>query len=231
MATYIEGQTFYGKEVVEPSPLKWPEKVNTEDQAPNLKINPQGLVSTQLEATYANALKASKLRLIRMGLPNITITELNNYKNLVYLLLTISYNNGEEKQYTVVNLSEAMRSYSPTGKFLNLSQIIEMKNYDLDSCTIALINKSDQPITVNYVRVYRSQDIAASQIGEAIGWGVTLREVKAYSDGCKLYYEGSTIPDNIWYIEKDGQFAGLNINNERIINFSRINEPLVDDEG
>ena len=87
---------------------------------------------------------------------------------------------------------------------------------------IYVFNRSDKDIVLKSCRMLRSSDVSSSQIGEAIGWSISLEKCIAYSNGCELYFTGQAAPDRLYYMEDvDGNFSGINVKRERIIKFER----------
>lgn len=188
-----------------------------------INISPNGTAGFTLSNDYYKGLNASRYRLLTVHLSG----ETNDYQDSTEIVLRGSYvdsNNVVYPFYKTVNLT----ALETTGAY-NMSRILEMENFTMQSCTILVRNKSSGIVNLSSCALYRSQDISSSQIGDSIGWGVTLAKVIQYLDGCELYYQGSSTPDKLWWVaDNNGDFAGVNVNNERIITFSKVNEILVD---
>lgn len=188
-----------------------------------INISPNGTAGFTLSNDYYKGLNASRYRLLTVRLSG----EVNDYQDSTEIVLRGSYVDSNDVVYPfykTVNLT----ALETTGAY-NMSRILEMENFTMQSCTILVRNKSSGIVNLSSCALYRSQDISSSQIGDSIGWGVTLAKVIQYLDGCELYYQGSSTPDKLWWVaDNNGDFAGVNVNNERIITFSRVNEILVD---
>lgn len=188
-----------------------------------INISPNGTAGFTLSNDYYKGLNASRYRLLTVRLSG----EVNDYQDSTEIVLRGSYVDSNDVVYPfykTVNLT----ALETTGAY-NMSRILEMENFTMQSCTILVRNKSSGIVNLSSCALYRSQDISSSQIGDSIGWGVTLAKVIQYLDGCELYYQGSSTPDKLWWIaDNNGDFAGVNVNNERIITFSKVNEILVD---
>lgn len=194
----------------------WNNFVDASIKDSKLVIESGGYASIDLSNLYYNGLKASKYRKLSVSL-DADFTDNFKYQDFIEALLVGVYTDGI-REYISINIFEP-----------NYSTIISTNNYDFKSLTLLLVNHSDKPITFSSCSLLRSQDINSSQIGEAIGWGVTLNQVIAYQDGCELYYEGAEEPDKLWWMEDaEGVFNGINVNNKRMIKFSRKNEILLD---
>lgn len=188
-----------------------------------INISPNGTAGFTLSNDYYKGLNASRYRLLTVHLSG----ETSDYQDYTEIVLRGSYVDSNDVVYPfykTVNLTKL----ETTGAY-NMSRILEMENFTMQSCTLLVRNKSSGIVNLSSCALYRSQDISSSQIGDSIGWGVTLAKVIQYLDGCELYYQGSSTPDKLWWVaDNNGDFAGVNVNNERIITFSRVNEILVD---
>lgn len=193
------------------------------EKTQEINISPNGTAGFTLSNDYYKGLNASRYRLLTVRLSG----EVNDYQDSTEIVLRGSYVDSNDVVYPfykTVNLT----ALETTGAY-NMSRILEMENFTMQSCTILVRNKSSGIVNLSSCALYRSQDISSSQIGDSIGWGVTLAKVIQYLDGCELYYQGSSTPDKLWWVaDNNGDFAGVNVNNERIITFSRVNEILVD---
>lgn len=193
------------------------------EETQEIDISPNGTAGFTLSNDYYKGLNASRYRLLTVSLSGVA----SDYQDSTEIVLRGSYVDSNDVVYPfykTVNLTDL----ETTGSY-NMSRILEMENFTMQSCTILVRNKSSQPVHLSSCALYRSQDISSSQIGDSIGWGVTLAKVIQYLDGCELYYQGSSTPDKLWWVaDNNGDFAGVNVNNERIITFSRVNEILID---
>lgn len=236
MSINVRNQTFYEGGCLDSDLKTWQNRLNAEDVGNGVQIQPGGYCGTELKATYNSALNSSSYRLIRMKFAQIDMDESNNYANLAYILLKVSYNNGENKQLIIVNATLEGSAYNSTTKELTVSRIVEMLNYPLDSCEIIAYNKSQAAFILSNVEVYRSQDIAPSQVSASITNGITVKGFTVKSDGFKVDYEDTTESDYFWWIERqegDTQVpAGININNNKLVSIDwDITNPLIDPAG
>ena len=127
------------------------------------------------------------------------------------------------------SINITMAASSIENGVVKIYRVLEMKPFDFNNLTLYVINHTTNSITLTSCSMRRSQDIASSQIGESIGWSIALNKVVAYLDGCEVYYDGEEEPIKMWWVEdEDGNFSGVNVDNERLIKFERKNEILLD---
>jgi hypothetical protein len=89
--------------------------------------------------------------------------------------------------------------------------------------------QKDPLFTINTCYMYRSIDINESQVVGSVGFGVTISQVKAYLDGCEVYFEGESAPLKLWWHgDQSDNFDGVNVNNERLVSFTKVNSILTD---
>lgn len=185
-------------------------------------IHPGGYAYYFLDNELYNALSACKYRKISVEL-ELTPEEDTDYNNIVDVVVKSKYNsnNGQIlKSYISLNCTKLNSVYS--SGVLSFSRIIDTENYDMATCVAFVFNRSDEAIALRSCRMLRSVDVSSSQIGEAIGWSISLEKCIAYSNGCELYFTGQAAPDRLYYMEdSDGKFSGINVNRERIIRFER----------
>lgn len=194
-----------------------------------IKIGSSGVAGYDLQNTYNNGLKASKYRSLSISL-ELSINQQYNYENYIEVVLKGTYKDSDEninKSYQSINITYLNSSLSDN--ILTMNRVIQMPNYDYDELTIYVINHTSSNIILNNCIMKRSQDINSSQIGESIGWGIALSKVIGYLDGCEVYYDGVEEPTKMWWQEdEEGNFSGINVDNERLILFERKNEILLD---
>lgn len=228
MAVVNDNITYYNKNVLR-SLDNWNILSNASVSGNYINIGSGGTAGVDLSNDYYNGLKACKYRGITVGI-KANINNQNNYQNYIEVVLKCIYKDNEGNKlvaYMSVNATLLNNIYSDG--LLVFSRVINMENYDLDSATLMVINHTAYDIQLQTCIMKRSQDVNSSQIGESIGWGITLNQVIAYLDGCEIFYDGVETPDKLWWMEdKDGNFNGINVNNERMIKFSRKNEILLD---
>lgn len=208
--------------------------VISDETASSILILSGGLAGYTFSNQYNNGLKASNYRRLYLKLnPTPSVTnpkQISDYENILEVTLTgVYYDNKQVKQYLYISINLTRQDIVYSSGEYYISRIIQLDNIPFESLQIAIQNHSTASITLKECSLYRSQDISTSQVGESIGFGITLNKVIAYLDGCEIYYDGIEQPDKLWYLEdNDGNFAGVNVNNERRINFSRVNEVLLD---
>lgn len=194
-----------------------------------INISSGGLAGIDLSNNYNNGLKASKYRRLKFSvIANFDVE--NNYENYIEAVVKCKFTDSDGNSlsgYYSINLTLLMSNISDG--VCSIDRVISMEPYDLDSCTVYIINHTLSNIQLTSCDMRRSQDISGSQIGEAIGFSISLDKVVAYLDGCEIYYEGVEKPDKLWWMgDENDKFCGINVNNERMIKFSRINEILLD---
>ena len=220
--------TYYNKNVLRSLP-NWNILSNASVSGDYININSGGTAGVDLSNDYFNGLKACKYRGISVKI-KASFEGQNNYQNYIEVVLRCVYKDNEGNKlvaYMTVNATLLYSTYS--SGVLTFNRVLTMENYDLDSATLYVINHTASSIQLQRCVMKRSQDVSSSQVGESIGWGITLNQVIAYLDGCEIYYDGVETPDKLWWMEDaDGKFSGINVNNERMIKFSRKNEILLD---
>lgn len=224
------GIPYYAANVI-PSLQKWTLLKDATKQQGTIVIKPGGFAGVSLSSNYCNALKASNYRRIKLSAMFDYLDDAMNYRNLAELLVLGTYKNengGQSVYWLSLNCTKE-GSEITGGTLLGMSREVQMGSFDFETCQIIVNNHSNVDMTLTYCAMLRSQDISSSQVGESIGWGVTLAQVIQYLDGCELFYEGSSTPDKLWWVSDNaGNFAGVNVNNERTIKFSKKNEVLLD---
>lgn len=230
MAIVNDNITFYEKSCIRSLP-NWTFLNSATVSGDSIVIQSGGSAGVEFSNDYFNGLKASKYRKIDAKIHSSANSSFN-YKNYIEIVFIGVYkdNAGQRlKLYQSINTPILLFNYFPLVNELLVKRTLNFENYDLDSLSVYVKNHTTHSITLEKCDIYRSQDISDSQVGESIGWGITLREVKAYTDGCEIFYDGVDDPDKLWWMEDEqGNFAGINVNNERMIKFSRTNEPLID---
>lgn len=189
----------------------------------NLVINAGGYAGCTLDNNYSpNALTAAQYRLLVISVA-VDAAKVENYQNNIEAVIegTYSSNSGELYDfYYSVNVSPMLGSVS--GDVLTISRAIEMENMNLVKCTVYILNHTDVGVTVSMCSMLRSQDISSGQIGEAIGFTVTLTKVIDHPNGIELFYDGIEKSDKLfWIVDASDAFAGINVNNKFRINFER----------
>lgn len=228
MSINTDSIEYYNKNVV--LPLKnWNILSNATLNGEDIDIKSGGTTGYELANIFNNGLKASKYRSLNVSI-EVNTDQQYNYQNYVEIVLKGVYRANEG------NLLNSMQSINLTYlkssielNTINMERVISMQNYDFESLTIYVINHTKGNIKLKNCVMKRSQDINSSQVGESIGFGIALRKVVSYLDGCEVYYDGEERPTKLWWSEDEqGQFNGVNVDNERLISFERKNEILLD---
>ena len=102
---------------------------------------------------------------------------------------------------------------------------IDMDLVDLSECLFTIRNNGDDYISITRAVMYRSQDV--DQLAENVVTTMTVVGVKAYRDGMTVSFDNAAQPLKCWWLEgENGEFCGINVNNEKMISFERIDELL-----
>lgn len=219
---------YYNKNILRSLP-NWNILNNASVSGDYISIGSGGIAGVTLSNDYFNGLKASRYRQLVLSVSAL-VTNLYNYRDYVEVVIRGVYKDNQGQVLTAyysVNITLLLNNFS--NNILSMTRVISMENYDFDSLTVYVVNHSLYTIILQSCEMRRSQDVSGSQIGESIGWGITLNEVIAYLDGCEIFYDGVENPDKLWWMEdSQNNFSGINVNNERMIKFSRKNEILLD---
>lgn len=193
---------------------------NADVSGSEVVIHPGGYAFYYLSDDLFNALSACRYRKITFE-AGLDISEDADYNNIVDIAVKIRYRADRGvNEYVSINCTKLNSSYYEG--VLHFERIIDTENYDMELCVVYVFNRSDKDIVLKSCRMLRSSDVSSSQIGEAIGWSISLEKCIAYSNGCELYFTGQAAPDRLYYMEDvDGNFSGINVNRERIIKFER----------
>jgi hypothetical protein len=219
--------SFYGKSVLQ-GLYKWNLLHNAEISGGLIIIHPNGSAGVAC-SDFASGLKQSKYRRIYVDINGVLPSD-SNYKSNVYCKLVGAYSiNGEDstKIFRSINLNPNNSAIGSNS--FNCTYDVEMPSYDLTGLTFYIVNKTDSDITINTCYMYRSIDINESQVVGSVGFGVTISQVKAYLDGCEVYFEGESAPLKLWWHgDQSDNFDGVNVNNERLVSFTKVNSILTD---
>lgn len=222
MSIRINDLNWYNKNVLR-SFNNWSTLVNASVVGGALHIMAGGYAGVSLSSDYYNGLNASKYRRVSIVVEG-AVNDQYNYKNMIDVVVLCKY-----KSDNGAASVEGYYSLSVTQLNRDRDKVISMESSDLESCTVLIVNRTDQEVVITSCEMFRSQDVNSSQVGESIGFGITLNKVVAYLDGCEVYYDGVEAPDKLWWQEdEEGNFSGINVNNERLIKFTRKNEILLD---
>lgn len=102
---------------------------------------------------------------------------------------------------------------------------LDMSPVDLAECKFTIRNNGSNSIYITKACMYRSQDV--DQLAENVVTTMTVVGVKAYRDGMTVSFDNSAVPLKCWWLEgENGEFAGINVNNEKMISFKRVDELL-----
>lgn len=228
MDTLSNGIIYYDKNIIRVL-TNWTILNNATVSGNNIIIQSGGIAGIDLTNEYCNGLKASKYRQLVFKI-DANITNQNNYENYIEFIVRCVYkDNDGQKLNEFISVNATQLDSTNTGSGYKYTRVIGMENYDLESCTVYVANHSTIPITLIQCENKRSQDINGSQVGESIGFSISLLNVVGYLDGCEIYYDGIEKPDKLWWMgDENDELCGVNVNNDRMIGFSRKNEILMD---
>lgn len=139
--------------------------------------------------------------------------------------LTSEYNTNVQNitEKIALELNPVMASVSGYANYYDF--VVETPNYDLVSSSIIIENFSTSSITITAAQIFRSQD--TSQLGEGTNVTLKLTSLKAYYDGLEIGFSDSATPIKVWWLsDADGNFSGVNVNNERLVPYSKIEGTL-----
>lgn len=228
MAVNVDSIEYYNKNVLR-AVANWSILSNATVSGTTVVIGAGGAAGYDLVNTYNNGLKACRYRSLNIKL-TLSINQQYNYENYVEVVLKGIYKDSDGnilKSYQSVNITYLEASIS--GGVVNIGRVLTMQNYDFETLTIYVINHTSGSVTLSSCTMKRSQDVSSSQVGESIGWGIALSKVVGYLDGCEVYYDSEETPTKMWWQEDEqGEFNGINVDNERLIKFERKNEILLD---
>lgn len=228
MAVVTNDITFYNKNILRSLP-NWNILSKASVNGDYINISSGGIAGIDLSNNYNNGLKASKYRQVIVEV-QADITEQNNYQNYIEVILRGVYKDNEGNNLEAFfSVNATLLSSKLSDGVLTFNRVISLDNFDFNTCTVYVANHTLGNIVLRSCIMKRSQDISSSQVGESIGYNIVLNEAIAYIDGCELYYDGVEKPDKLWELkDNDGNFIGINVNNDRMIKFSRKNEVLID---
>lgn len=107
----------------------------------------------------------------------------------------------------------------------NYEFIFPCLNMNLESCEFIIANDTDVELSISEASLYRSQD--TTQLAENVVTQMTVASVTAYLDGMEIQFTSNANPIKCWWLEdQEGNFCGINVNNERRISFNRVNGSL-----
>lgn len=228
MAQLSDGIIYYDKNVIRALD-KWNILSGASVIGGFISVQSGGIAGIDLTNEYSNGLKASKYRRV-VFVVEADISNQNNYTNYIEILIRCVYKDSDGNKLVErrsVNTPQLGSTVTEAG--YKYSFVLSMENYDLDSCTLYIANHSTESIVLKSCEMKRSQDISGSQVGESIGYNVTLQEVAEYLDGLELFYENISKTDKLWWMDDENdELCGINVNNERMIKLSRYNTILLD---
>lgn len=135
---------------------------------------------------------------------------------------------GRKQDKRVFTLSKEMAAYSDGDSNTQFEFKYEASNMNISdefNSVVTIKNNTSDTVTIDSIGFFRSND--STQLGENATWQMQLSNVKAYLDGMEITFSESSAPVKIWYSEDaNGNFDGINVNNERFISFSKVNGSL-----
>lgn len=196
----------------------------------NIVISSGGYAGYDLTNNVGRGLSSSLYRALKVSINLLGLAQLsdstNNVEVVIQGVLEETVHETASNWYKSVNL--APQSGKLTGLTYTANLVLPFPNRNFSSLRLLVLNHTGEPITVTTVELYRSQDIASAQVGNSIGFGVTLSGFISYLDGFQVFYDGRQDPDSAWFMtDDDGNFSGVNWNNERIITYEHKDEALV----
>lgn len=221
MAVTNESINYYNKNVLRSLP-NWDILTDAVVSGDFITISPDGVAGYNLKNTYNYGLKASIYRIMSISI-DMDITQSYNYQNYVELVLVGTYKDSEDKIIKTrqsINISYLLSEI--TDGIVRFKRVLTMQNYDLESCSVSVINHTDANIILRACYMKRSQDIINNQISESIGFNISLNRVVGYTDGCEVYYDGEAYPTKIqWQEDSLGAFNGILVNDTKLITFTK----------
>lgn len=198
-----------------------------------ITIAPTGYAGCQLSDSYFMGLNGCKYLLVSIKLTDST-NIINNYINQYEIVLKGTYYDSDENivnYYSSINITH--NNIIEDGNDVRIARIVDMPNFNFRDLTIYVMNhdssNNGNNLVLKELSAYRSQDIDSAQASNLVGLDLVLSQVKEYLDGMEVYFTDQVNPLKMWWHEDaNGNFDGINVNNERLIPFSRINEVLLD---
>lgn len=231
----FDGVEFYNVNILK-SLDKWTLGNNASLLDDKIVLGSGGNATVKLDKEYiASSFERCKYRCVKAGIATENIlSDVDSFScdgNGIEIILNFTYavdtGSGKKKQEVRKLLLNKLNSAYIEGNELQFEFVFNSTNLNLDEmfeCTVTIKNNNTSSVTFNYVELYRSQDV--TQIGENVTWQMKIASVKAYLDGMEIQFSDASEKVKIWFMENDGVFTGLNVNNERFIAFSRKNESL-----
>lgn len=228
MAINLDNIEYYNKNVLR-AVANWNILAGATVSGTNVIIGAGGAAGYDITNTYNNGLKSCRYRSLSIQL-SMSITQQYNYENYVEVVVKGEYkDNSGNILRSLQSINITYLNSNISAGVVSLSRVLKMQSGDFNKLTIYVINHTTGSVTLSNCIMKRSQDINSSQVGESIGWGITINKVVGYIDGCTIHYDGEETPTKMWWQEDaQGVFNGINVNNERIIKFERKNEILLD---
>lgn len=193
-------------------------------------VSSGGYAGYDLSNDIGRGLSVSLYRALKISISLVGLAQSSDSDNRLEVVLQGVLEETVHEQtanyYKSVNL--APQSGKVSGSTYTATIVLPFPNRNFTSLRLLVLNHTGEPITVTTVELYRSQDIASAQVGNSIGFGVTLSGFISYLDGFQIFYDGRQDPDSAWFMtDNEGNFVGVNWNNERIITYEHKDEALV----
>ena len=196
----------------------------------DITINSGGYAGYDLTNDIGRGLSSSLYRALKVSINLLGLAQISDSDNRLEVVLqgVLEETVHEEASNWYKSVNLAPQSGKVTGSTYTATIVLPFPNRNFTSLRLLVLNHTGEPITVTTVELYRSQDIASAQVGNSIGFGVTLSGFISYLDGFQVFYDGRQDPDSAWFMtDDDGNFVGVNWNNERIISYEHKDEALV----
>lgn len=193
-------------------------------------VSSGGYAGYDLTNDIGRGLSASLYRALKISISLVGLAQLSDSTNNVEVVLQGALEETVHEEaanfYKSVNLGP--QSGKITGSTYTANLVLPFPNRNFTSLRLLVLNHTGDSVTLTQAELYRSQDIASAQVGNSIGFGVTLSGFISYLDGFQVFYDGRQDPDSAWFMTDDnGNFVGVNWNNERIISYEHKDEALV----
>lgn len=196
----------------------------------NITINSGGYAGYDLSNDIGRGLSASLYKALKVSVNLVGLSQISDSDNRVEIVLqgVLEETVHEEATNLYKSVNLAPQSGKVTGSTYTANLVLPFPNRNFTSLRLLVLNHTGDAVTVTTAELYRSQDIASAQVGNSIGFGVTLAGFISYTDGFQVFYDGRQDPDSAWFMtDNDGNFVGVNWNNERLITYEHRDEALV----
>jgi len=196
----------------------------------DITINSGGYAGYDLTNDVGRGLSSSLYRALKVSINLLGLAQISDSDNRLEVVLqgVLEETAHEEASNWYKSVNLAPQSGKVTGSTYTANIVLPFPNRNFTSLRLLVLNHTGDSVTLTQAELYRSQDIASAQVGNSIGFGVTLSGFISYTDGFQVFYDGRQDPDSAWFMtDNDGNFVGVNWNNERVITYEHKDEALV----